>query len=159
VRSRKLPPLPTTSSPSHKESSSSDISQLIDTLREDNNRRKSSKYSSCSNAQSSPITLGDLLEVLDGIIETPGRMIVMTSNHPEEIDEALLRPGRIDINIEFKKMTRQDIKSMYELWFHEPFPQHVFAQMKDHIFTQAEVGNIFSTMSKKTIFSKLENRS
>jgi hypothetical protein len=62
-------------------------------------------------------TLGDLLELLDGIIEMHGRMIIMTSNHPEHIDEALLRPGRIDQIVEFKKMTRRDIGNMYYLWF------------------------------------------
>ena len=150
VRSRKLLSKPEDSQPVPQKD---DIAQqLIETLRDEKEKKKHNKLSPLP---SSPITLGDLLEILDGIIETPGRMIIMTSNHPEEIDEALLRPGRIDINIEFKRMTRQDIKHMYELWFQEPMPQHVFAHVKDHVFTQADVGNIFSLTQKRVIFAKL----
>ena len=149
VRSRKLLSTPEDSQPVPPKDGIAQ--QLIETLRDEKEKKKNK----LSPLPSSPITLGDLLEILDGIIETPGRMIIMTSNHPEEIDEALLRPGRIDINIEFKRMTRQDIKHMYELWFQEPMPQHVFAHVKDHVFTQADVGNIFSLTQKKAIFTKL----
>ena len=34
-------------------------------------------------------TLSDLLNVLDGTVETPGRILVMTTNHPEPLDPAL----------------------------------------------------------------------
>lgn len=90
------------------------------------------------------ISLGDLLELLDGIVEMPGRMIVMTSNHPEHIDEALLRPGRIDMTMEFKRMSRADIAEMYGLWFGRDLPRNVFDKLKDYRFSQAEIGNIFS---------------
>jgi len=49
------------------------------------------------------LNLSFLLNVFDGIMETPGRMIILTSNYPDKIDKALLRPGRIDINIELMK--------------------------------------------------------
>lgn len=42
------------------------------------------------------LNLAGVLNVLDGVIDTPGRMLVMTSNHPEALDPALIRPGRID---------------------------------------------------------------
>jgi hypothetical protein len=37
-----------------------------------------------------------LLNVLDGVVDTPGRIVVMTSNHPDKLDPALIRPGRIN---------------------------------------------------------------
>ena len=40
-----------------------------------------------------------LLNVLDGIVDTPGRIVIMTTNHPEALDAALIRPGRIDKKI------------------------------------------------------------
>jgi chaperone BCS1 len=43
-------------------------------------------------------TLSDLLEILDGMIESDGRMIVFTTNHPENLDPALLRPGNTKIS-------------------------------------------------------------
>lgn len=46
-----------------------------------------------------------LLNVLDGVVETPGRIVIMTTNHPETLDPALIRPGRIDkrINLGYMK--------------------------------------------------------
>lgn len=101
------------------------------------------------------LTLGDLLDVLDGMVEMPGRMIIMTSNHPELIDTALLRPGRIDMTIEFKKMSKSSIEKMYKLWFNETLPENVRTTMKDMMFTQAEIGNVFSLNDKAMIHAAL----
>lgn len=46
------------------------------------------------------LTLDDLLNIWDGIRETPGRIIVVTSNFYHKLDKALVRPGRIDIEVE-----------------------------------------------------------
>merc|ERR1711939_932024 len=42
------------------------------------------------------LNLSGLLNVLDGVVDTPERIVVMTTNHPEFLDPALIRPGRID---------------------------------------------------------------
>jgi len=42
----------------------------------------------------------DILNAWDGIIETPGRILIISSNHYEKLDPALVRPGRIDITLE-----------------------------------------------------------
>lgn len=105
------------------------------------------------------LTLGDLLELLDGIVEMPGRMLIMTSNHPEQIDAALLRPGRIDKVIEFKKMTRNDVINMYKLWFSQHPPDFVVKKLKDYSFSQAEIGNLFANPSRKHIHNVLMSSS
>lgn len=56
--------------------------------------------------------LSYLLNILDGINETPGRIIIMTTNKPEILDEALIRPGRIDIRINFTRSTTDDVKEI-----------------------------------------------
>ena len=104
------------------------------------------------------ISLGDLLELLDGMIEIPGRMLIMTSNHPERLDPALLRPGRIDLQVEFKKMTRSDIKDMYKLWFDNDLPQSILDAMKDYVFSQADIGNLFSTYDQDHILHTLVHK-
>lgn len=40
-----------------------------------------------------------LLNVLDGVVDTPGRIVVMTTNMVDALDGALIRPGRIDKKI------------------------------------------------------------
>ncbi|HEU5397957.1 MAG TPA: AAA family ATPase [Gammaproteobacteria bacterium] len=42
------------------------------------------------------ITASDLLNFIDGIIASQGRILVMTTNHPEKLDAALVRAGRVD---------------------------------------------------------------
>eukprot|EP00516_Mucochytrium_quahogii_P001398 CAMPEP_0203744454 /NCGR_PEP_ID=MMETSP0098-20131031/514_1 /ASSEMBLY_ACC=CAM_ASM_000208 /TAXON_ID=96639 /ORGANISM=" , Strain NY0313808BC1" /LENGTH=573 /DNA_ID=CAMNT_0050631969 /DNA_START=1871 /DNA_END=3589 /DNA_ORIENTATION=- len=42
------------------------------------------------------LNLQGLLEVLDGVIDAEDRILIMTTNHPEKLDPALIRPGRID---------------------------------------------------------------
>ena len=37
----------------------------------------------------------------------------MTTNHPENLDEALIRPGRVDIQIKFTLTTRDQIRDIF----------------------------------------------
>jgi len=45
------------------------------------------------------LNLAGLLNVLDGVVDSPGRVVVMTTNHPDKLDPALIRPGRINKRI------------------------------------------------------------
>jgi chaperone BCS1 len=47
------------------------------------------------------ITLSGLLNCLDGIMSREGCIIVMTTNRREGLDNALVRPGRVDFEMEF----------------------------------------------------------
>lgn len=105
-----------------------------------------------------PLTLGDFLEALDGIVEMPGRMIIMTSNRPDKLDDALVRPGRIDMAVEFKKMRRRDIADMYKLWFGESIPPNIYKEIKDYTFSQAYIGSIFASRDRDAIFKTLCNK-
>ena len=58
-----------------------------------------------------------MLNVLDGVVDTPGRMIIMTSNHPEVLDPALIRPGRIDKKLELSYMESPDVVAMLEHYY------------------------------------------
>lgn len=57
------------------------------------------------------------LTALDGIIESQGRLMVMTTNHREWLHPALLRPGRVDMDILFTHMTHEDICSLICMYF------------------------------------------
>jgi hypothetical protein len=65
------------------------------------------------------ITLGFLLNLLDGMLEVPGRKLVITTNHPERLDPALLRPGRLDVKIGFGCCTRACTAEMINGFFDE----------------------------------------
>ncbi|KAK5800994.1 hypothetical protein VI817_003206 [Penicillium citrinum] len=60
------------------------------------------------------ITLSGLLNVIDGVAASEGRILVMTTNHPDQLDPALLRPGRVDMTIGFAYTTEQDVRDLFE---------------------------------------------
>ena len=68
--------------------------------------------------QNEKLSLSCLLNILDGILETPGRIIIMTTNFPKLLDKALIRPGRIDLICEFTKCTNEMIIEFIES-FHD----------------------------------------
>ncbi|KAF2704880.1 P-loop containing nucleoside triphosphate hydrolase protein [Pleomassaria siparia CBS 279.74] len=49
----------------------------------------------------SNVTLSGLLNAIDGNASQEGRLLIMTSNNPEALDEALIRPGRVDKEVYF----------------------------------------------------------
>lgn len=67
----------------------------------------------------SPLNLSKILNILDGIPERTGQIMIMSTNHPELLDDALLRPGRVDCMIEFRKasvsIVRKIIKNFYDI--------------------------------------------
>lgn len=65
------------------------------------------------------ITLSFLLNLLDGVLETPGRIIIMTTNHPDLLDPALIRPGRIDINLRVGNCSRDMIIKMIRYFYED----------------------------------------
>jgi hypothetical protein len=91
-----------------------------------------------------PIDLTFLLNILDGTLEASGRMLVITSNFPERIDRALIRPGRIDMIVNFKKCSPQVLKDMVEGFYDETNIEHRIwdAPDIDRKWSPAEVNQI-----------------
>lgn len=59
------------------------------------------------------ISLSGLLNAIDGVASHEGRVLVMTTNFPEKLDEALIRPGRVDMKVEFTMATRSQIRELF----------------------------------------------
>ena len=92
------------------------------------------------------LTLGFLLNLLDGVLETPGRILIMTTNYPEKLDKALIRPGRIDLILDFKKTTRKTIIEMYHHFYDIPMERidiNQFNSIDDYQYSPAEINQIF----------------
>ena len=92
------------------------------------------------------INLLSFLNTLDGPIELDGIMYVMTTNHPEKIDEALLRPGRFDFKYEFKKASKKIVINMlqhtYELTDKQMEEYIQYLNIKDEVLSPAEIQSI-----------------
>lgn len=85
------------------------------------------------------LTLGAFLDVLDGIVEVPGRIVIMTTNHRDILDPALTRPGRIDLEIEFKKLRGTHIAEIYKQWYGHSLRQDQIDALPNFKYTQADI--------------------
>lgn len=72
-----------------------------------------------SAANENGVTLSGLLNVLDGFYAPTNVLFVMTTNHVEALDEALLRPGRIDYKLYLGKATDRQKVELYRKFFPE----------------------------------------
>jgi len=70
-------------------------------------------------AVQSGVTLSGLLNVLDGFYAPTGVLFVMTTNHAERLDEALLRPGRIDYQLYLGHASDNQKIELYRRFFPE----------------------------------------
>lgn len=68
-------------------------------------------------AEKEVIDLSFLLNLLDGTLEASGRILVITTNFPERIDKALIRPGRIDMIVKFKTCSIPVLREMIEAFY------------------------------------------
>lgn len=63
------------------------------------------------------VTLSGLLNVLDGFFAPTGVLFMMTTNHVEALDPALLRPGRIDYKLYLGKASDAQKVDLYLRFF------------------------------------------
>merc|ERR1712228_87921 len=90
--------------------------------------------------KTSEIKLSDLLEAFDGVLEMKGRMMVMTTNHLEKLDPALIRPGRVDLSLEFKRCNKKAIGDFFETFFNGNNLD--VKNVENGVWTPAEVAQI-----------------
>jgi chaperone BCS1 len=57
------------------------------------------------------VTFSGFLNALDGIVEMDGVLVIITTNHIEKMDPALLRAGRMDLKVEVGYSSEKEISS------------------------------------------------
>ncbi|EGY20901.1 mitochondrial chaperone BCS1 [Verticillium dahliae VdLs.17] len=67
--------------------------------------------------QGKKVTLSGLLNALDGVGSQEGRLLIMTTNYVERLDDALIRPGRVDVKVKFRLADRDLIGQLFRLVF------------------------------------------
>jgi chaperone BCS1 len=87
--------------------------------------------------------LSYFLNILDGLQECPGRIIIMTTNKPGQLDKAFIRPGRIDFNINFTKASSQDIENMLDFYWKRQVSN--LPKPIDNLYSHAEIINFCRT--------------
>lgn len=88
------------------------------------------------------LNLAFILNLIDGIRETPGRVIIITSNFYNKLDPALIRPGRIDITIEMKNASRQTVADIFWHYYGAEIPDEILEKYEDYSLSPAQLVNI-----------------
>jgi hypothetical protein len=102
--------------------------------------------------------LSYLLNILDGLTESEERIMILTSNCPTTLDPALLRPGRIDINVCFGNASRDELQSILEYYWKITTTCTLRDELCD-IFTGAEIINVCrSSNSLENTLRNLEKK-
>ena len=73
--------------------------------------------------------LASLLNSIDGVMSTHGRILIMTTNFPDKLDKALLRPGRVDLQVEIGYVTT-DLLQKFLNQFYEYVPKNIVSKRR-----------------------------
>ena len=65
------------------------------------------------------VTMSGILNVLDGIVTPHGLLTIMTTNHVERIDPAILRPGRVDMHLTIGMPDKDQVERLFELFYEQ----------------------------------------
>lgn len=66
----------------------------------------------CFQKEQEPLALNHILELFDGLVERWGMLSLFTTNCRDSLDPALLRPGRMDIDLELGPMDADALHCM-----------------------------------------------
>ncbi|RDX56824.1 hypothetical protein OH76DRAFT_1395963 [Lentinus brumalis] len=65
----------------------------------------------------SSVTFSGFLNALDGVASGEERIIFMTTNHPERLDPALIRPGRVDLSVLINDASPKQVRRLFERFY------------------------------------------
>jgi chaperone BCS1 len=66
-----------------------------------------------------PVTFSGILNALDGVASQRGRLVIMTTNHQNRLDPAIVRPGRVDKSVHFTLASRRQVLRMWQRFYPE----------------------------------------
>lgn len=90
-----------------------------------------------------PIGLDDILNMVDGIREASGRILIISSNHYNKLDDALVRPGRIDLTMKMTNASRHTIREMYQHFYKNKMREKDLTKIKEDFYSPAEIINLY----------------
>jgi hypothetical protein len=132
------------------------IGDMIQGLCDISEINSTTKIQTVTNINSEPdITLDDILNLWDGIRETPGRILILSSNHYNKLDSALIRPGRIDITHKMSNASHNTISEVYTHLFGTNIDCNKLKKVKNYFYSPAELINIYVSNKNEHDFMEI----
>jgi len=94
----------------------------------------------------SQVTLTGLLNALDGVVASEARLTFFTTNYPQRLDPALVRPGRVDLRLKIGHCNEDQIQRLFRNFFTEAtqeeaeiFGRKVLLHKRDQTLSAAQI--------------------
>lgn len=93
----------------------------------------------------SKVTFSGLLNALDGVVASDGRILIMSTNYKEKLDDALIRPGRVDYKLFIDKASIFQIKELFKRFYNQEIEKYLkkIPSFLDRKFSAAELQGVF----------------
>ncbi|KAI6864749.1 hypothetical protein KC338_g5329 [Hortaea werneckii] len=90
------------------------------------------------------VTYSGLLNALDGVASAEERIIFMTTNHLDRLDDALIRPGRVDMTVHLGNATEWQMGRLWDRFYAEQDPS---GEGKKRFLEKAQRAGLVDTVS------------
>lgn len=94
-------------------------------------------------AKDGALSLSGLLNSLDGFETPEGLVTIATTNHPEQLDEALIRSGRLDRTFTLDHIADAELERLFKWFYEEDAPADAPRNTIDANISPAEVAELF----------------
>jgi len=92
------------------------------------------------------ISLSDLLNVVNEIAFAESVVLIMSTNHSEKLDDALIRDDRVDLKIEFILSRKEELRCLFIRMYRSFYETAVLAELDD-------MAKAFATRLSENTFS------
>jgi chaperone BCS1 len=106
--------------------------------------------------QGANVTFSGLLNALDGVGSAEERILFLTTNHVDRLDEALVRPGRVDMTVRLGEATTYQIDRLWDRFYHEADPDGKYKQQFFHQLQSVGVLSDPDAATSKTSMAALQ---
>lgn len=94
------------------------------------------------------VTFSGLLNALDGVASSEERIIFLTTNHIEKLDEALIRPGRVDMTVRLGHATESQMEGIWDRFYAEFDPT---GEAKQRFMAKAKAMGLVDNVSTASL--------
>ncbi|KAF1974809.1 26S protease regulatory subunit 8 [Bimuria novae-zelandiae CBS 107.79] len=98
------------------------------------------------------VTFSGLLNALDGVASGEERIVFLTTNFVDRLDEALIRPGRVDMTVRLGDATEYQIEQLWDRFYAEFDPEGTGRKRFLAKVTQLRLTNSVSTAALQGLF-------
>lgn len=101
-----------------------------------------------------PVTFSGLLNAIDGVAAHEGRLLFLTTNHKDKLSPALIRPGRVDMQVYFGLATSFQVRKLWETFYpnqDEKIIEQFVSQVPENKYSMSKLQGFFLNHKDKPL--------